>query len=108
MPKGVKGFQKGYHSPTEFKKAEEHPRWKGDDVGYASLHEWISVNWGKAKQFDCECGKQAIDWANITNIYDRVRENWKPMCRSCHKKFDKADTSKAREALRLKRELCQK
>lgn len=103
MPKGIKGFPKGVHHKTEFQGGNEHPLWKGDKVSYSSLHEWISVNWGKAKNYFCKCGKQALDWANITGIYDRSRENWEPMCRSCHKKFDKADTSAARKALKEKR-----
>ena len=96
-------FKKGDHPKTEFKKGELHPLWKGGEVGYSSLHEWIAVNWGKAKIYSCKCGNRALDWANLTNVYDRNRYNWEPMCRSCHKKFDKADTSKAREALALKR-----
>lgn len=104
MPKGLKGFQKGDHHKTEFKNATKHPNWKGDKVGYTSLHEWIGVHWGKARQYWCKCGKQALDWANVTGIYDRDRNNWETMCRSCHKKFDKADTTKAREALKKKRD----
>lgn len=97
-------FKKGVHHNTEFKKGKLHPLWKDGKVGYSSLHEWIGVNWGKAKEYTCShCPKQALDWANIAGIYDRNRKNWMPLCRSCHKKFDKADTSKAREALALKR-----
>ena len=103
MPIGIKGFSKGVHWDTEFKNGDKHPLWRGDAVGYKSLHEWISVSWGKAKDYLCSCGFRALDWANITGIYNRDRDNWRPMCRSCHKKFDGADTSKAREALRFKR-----
>ena len=85
MPKGFKGFQKGIHHKTEFKKGTKHPNWKGDEVGYSSLHEWIGINWGKARNYLCECGNQALDWACITRIYNRDRNNWQPMCRSCHK-----------------------
>lgn len=87
---------------TQFQKGKLHPLWKDGKVGYKSLHEWIGTNWGKAKEYRCKCLKQALDWANITNMYNRERKNWEPMCRSCHKKFDKADTSKAREALAKK------
>jgi transposase-like protein len=87
----------------KFQKGLSHPLWKGGKVGYSSLHEWIAVNWGKAKEYVCShCPRQALDWANIGQIYNRERENWMPLCRSCHKKYDKADTSKAREALRKK------
>lgn len=103
MPKGIKGFQKGIHSITEFKKGNLHPLWKGNKVGYKSLHEWISTNWGKARNYLCKCGIQALDWANLNGIYNRNRINWEPMCRSCHKKFDKADTSIAHKALKEKK-----
>lgn len=104
MAKGHKGFQKGEIPKTAFKKGNKHPLWKDGQVGYSSLHEWIAVNWGKAKEYVCElCPKRALDWANKTNTYDRNRENWMTLCRSCHKKYDKADTSKARETLAAKR-----
>ena len=69
MPKGIKGFQKGQHWSTEFKTGNQHPLWKGDNVGYKSLHEWISTHWGGAINYLCHCGKQALDWANTTKIY---------------------------------------
>ena len=31
MPKGIKGFQKGHHPKTEFKKGGKHPNWKGKE-----------------------------------------------------------------------------
>jgi len=108
MPKGFKGFLKGCHPRTEFQEGENHPLWKGDKVGYTGLHDWISVHWGKARNYFCKCGKQGLDWANITGIYSRDRKNWEPMCRSCHKKFDHADTSAARKVLKEKRELCKR
>lgn len=99
-------FKPGCHHITEFRPREEHPLWKGDKVGYVSLHEWLGVNWGKARTYACEhCPKQALDWANKNGIYNRDRENWMTLCRSCHKKYDKADTSKARAAMALKRQL---
>ena len=89
MPKGIKGFQKNSHFKTEFKKGDKHPLWKGDNVGYKSLHQWIGFHWGKAREYFCKCGKQALDWANINNKYTRDRMNWEPMCRKCHQKLDK-------------------
>lgn len=104
--KGKKGFQKGEHPKTEFRNGKSHPLWKGDRVGYSSLHEWIAVHWGKAREYNCKCGKPALDWANLFGKYIRDRREWEPMCRSCHKKYDKADTSKARKALSTKRNIC--
>lgn len=89
---------------TQFQKGSLHPLWKDGAVGYKALHEWIGVNWGKAKEYKCShCPRQALDWANIDDIYNRERKNWMPLCRSCHRIYDKIDTTKAREALALKR-----
>lgn len=101
--KGVKGFQKGIHYDTSFKPGKAHPLWKGAKVGYSALHEWIAVHWGKAREYLCKCGKQALDWANLRGKYTRDRREWEPMCRSCHKKYDKADPKKARVAMAKKR-----
>lgn len=68
---------------------EKHPLWKGDNVGYSALHEWISFNWGKPKLCE-QCGtteSKKFQWANL-GIYNRDRKNWKRMCASCHHKFD--------------------
>lgn len=109
MPKGIKGFQKGIKHKTSFKPGINHPNWKGDEVGYKSLHEWVGVNWGKAKEYKCiclcGCKRQALDWANITGLYNREKENWKTLCRSCHRKVDKISTVAARKALAIKRKL---
>jgi hypothetical protein len=77
---------------TEFKKGlvanEKHPNWKGDKVGYDALHQWVSRNWGKAKE--CVNGHIApkYEWSNLTGIYNRDRCNWRQLCISCHRKDD--------------------
>lgn len=73
-----------------FKDETKHPRWKGDDVGYFGLHDWIEKHYGRPKE--CEvCGlndpKRKYHWANLTN-YKRDRNDFKRMCVSCHRKYD--------------------
>mgnify|MGYP000897610116 FL=1 len=69
-------------------KADNNPYWKGDKVSISGVHKWIAENWGKAINYMCYCGNRARDWATLNDIYDRNRENWSPMCRSCHIRYD--------------------
>ena len=73
-------------------KGEKHHNWKGDDVGYISIHSWV-VRW-KGKPDTCEkCGKSGlkerrIHWANIDHQYRRVLDDYIRLCSGCHGKFD--------------------
>jgi hypothetical protein len=65
-----------------------NPMWKGDAVGYSSLHEWIRSN--KLKPKLCEiCKKQPpYDLANISGNYMRNTHDFQWLCRSCHMASD--------------------
>lgn len=66
------------------KVAEKNPMWKGDDVGYGSLHEWIRNH--KPKPLFCECCKitPPFDLANISQEYKRDINDFEWLCRKCH------------------------
>lgn len=69
----------------------ENPNWKGDKAGYASLHYRVSKLKGKPKV--CEvCGTDKPDkfyeWACVGDY--RNMDDYKRMCRSCHRKHDKS------------------
>jgi len=69
---------------------ENNTNWKGDNVGYVSLHTWIKYR--LPNPFQCQnCGvpKKKLDLANKTGIYNRDLKNWWWICRSCHRKYDK-------------------
>ena len=68
----------------KFKKGEDSPHWKGDDVGYTSLHEWIKKR--KPKTLFCQCCNSVppYDLANISNEYKRDLNDWEWLCRKCH------------------------
>lgn len=76
------------------KKGEFSSSWKGDDVGYLGLHEWVYKTLGKPSK--CEnCGKEnlsgrKIHWANISKKYKRDIKDWLRLCVSCHWKYDKS------------------
>src|SRR3990167_6813766 len=74
-----------------YKDETKHPRWKGDNVGYYGVHDWITKHFGQPKK--CEvCGlndkKRKYHWANLTDDYLRDRSNCKRMCVSCHRLYD--------------------
>jgi len=111
MPKGIKGFQKGHKfygdlsKPNYFQKGHEgywagkrrpdmteenHPAWKGDDVGYCAKHDWVEKYLGKPTV--CwSCGdeeQERYEWANKSGWYKRDLDDWIRLCVSCHRRYD--------------------
>lgn len=70
----------------------ESNAFKGDAVGYKGLHSWIRVHWGTPDYCErCKCTKPPkayqshwFEWANVTGVYNRERENWQRLCLPCH------------------------
>jgi len=63
--------------------------WKGDDAGYKAFHRRLYSRYGKPRICGV-CGTitaNAYDYANLTGNYEDI-EDYLPMCRSCHWKFD--------------------
>ena len=85
-----------------FVNPENHPQWKGDNVGYQGIHRWLRITYGKA--YKCENNNcnyknpKMFEWANISGIYKRDRSHYKMLCSSCHKKLDY--TEQKREKIR--------
>jgi len=77
-----------YNCNNENKIGNKNPMWKGDKVGYDSLHEWIRNH--KLKPNLCgECKKKKpYDLANISGKYKRDIDDFEWLCRSCHMKRD--------------------
>ncbi len=71
-----------------------HPDWKGDDVGYSSLHKWVTKHLGRPLKCEhCRItglrGRQ-YHWANKSHAYKRDLADWIRLCVPCHKKYDSA------------------
>ena len=65
--------------------------WKGDDVGYIGIHEWLYVNYGKAsfcENPNCPGTSKNYDWSNVSGLYKRDKSDWQQLCHSCHRLFD--------------------
>jgi len=100
ISEGVK--RAGVKPPIRF--GEENNKWKGKNVGYRALHDWIVRQKGRP-QF-CEICKRSaapttrsrgkppkkkdyFEWANISKEYKRSLNDWKRLCVKCHKRYDK-------------------
>jgi len=70
---------------------EGSPMWKGDRVSYSVLHHWVVRHRGKADHcaFDPSHKPKYYDWANKSGQYLRDLDDWIPLCRPCHRKFDR-------------------
>lgn len=104
MKKGLKGKENpmygkenkwGNHTSETKQKIsdkllnEKNGMWKGDSVGYDSLHSWVKRRIPKPKL--CEmCNKnKPYDLSNISGKYKRDVNDFKWLCRSCHIKLDR-------------------
>jgi len=90
--KNGKDGNKNYFRVHVF-KGKNHKLWKGDKVGYQSLHTWIQRELGKPDT--CEfCGKSGlkgrfIHWANKSKKYKRDLADWLRLCAKCHYHYDR-------------------
>lgn len=69
--------------------AEKNGQWKGDDVGYSSIHSWVKrrkLKTGFCQ--DCHVNTERLDLANISQAYKRDITDWEWLCRLCHMKKD--------------------
>jgi hypothetical protein len=73
---------------TKYNVAEKNGMWKGDNVGYVALHQFIKLR--KPKPKVCEsCSREVrLDLANISGEYKRDVNDFIWLCRKCHTKMD--------------------
>lgn len=83
------------------KPGNQYPFWKGDDVGYGGVHDWIRKHFGRAKDYPCmfcnntRKGKKTkktsarMEWANLDGKYTRDLSKWTTLCQVCHWEYDK-------------------
>ena len=71
------------------RKNENNPNWKGENVGYSTLHTWVKRHRGEP-QICYGCGEQmkTLHWANISGKYLRNLDDFVSLCVSCHKNHD--------------------
>lgn len=74
---------------TDYMIGENNHNWKGDNVGYHSLHRWVKKY--KIKPKECQhCGKEKkyLELANISGEYKRDINDYVYLCMRCHKIMD--------------------
>ena len=85
--KGTVGLLK--KNKGSFLKCE--PDWKGTLSEYKNLHYWLNKELGKAT-LCVKCGsKENVAWANISHKYNRILDDYFPLCYSCHFKHDNGE-----------------
>lgn len=67
---------------------EKNQNWKGSDVGYTAIHDW--VKWWLKKPSQCQrCNEdKPLDLANKSQKYLRDLSDWEWLCRRCHMETD--------------------
>lgn len=91
LSSSLKGIRSGENNPMFSISSEKHPQWKGDEAGYIAKHQWVRRHFGKASF--CELNpmhssKAGYEWHNISGNYNRNRDDWIQLCRSCHKEVE--------------------
>lgn len=93
----------------------QHPdpragRFRGDGAAYSTVHHWVAKKKGRAKDRPCLfCGAPAAHWAYMHGAQDQRLsaegtreegmpyavdvEQYEPMCRPCHRRWDNARAS---------------
>jgi len=75
---------------------KNHPLWKGNKVSYSALHNWLKREKLKPKRCENCKREKKLDLANISKEYKRDINDYKWLCRSCHKNFDKTKNENPR------------
>jgi hypothetical protein len=82
--------QLAYYQSMRGKTGKDGRHWK-EVVGKSGAHNWLDNTFGRPKK--CEkCGtednKRTYDWASKDHKYQKNREDYLRLCRSCHRKYD--------------------
>ena len=68
-------------------RGKNHWFWKGDNVGYDALHDWVNRYLGKANKCSNNPSHKSpvYYWANISGEYKRELSDWRELCPKCNK-----------------------
>jgi len=70
------------------KLGDKNPLWKGENVGYGGIHEWVRSRMFKPKWCQRCNARPAFDLANRSGLYARDLNDWWWLCRRCHMELD--------------------
>lgn len=69
---------------------ENNYQWKGNDVSYDALHDWVERHKGKASKcsFDPQHKATRFNWANVSGSYLRDLDDYVELRPTCHNQYD--------------------
>lgn len=74
---------------------------------YSAVHHWLRANYGPADRCeaqDCRGVNTKFQWAKKRGVqYEKIRENFIRLCRSCHSKYDWTDNHRKLASRRMRR-----
>jgi len=65
--------------------------WKGDNVLYGSIHDWVDYNLGKAPRKCEHCKSEAekrYEWASKSHKAKKDLDDYISLCVRCHRTYD--------------------
>lgn len=69
---------------SDVKLGDKNPMWKGDQVSYTSLHEYVRKHLPVPERCEVCHEVKSLDLANISQKYKRDLSDWEYLCRRCH------------------------
>ena len=87
---GKKHSEKTKQKMRLAKLGEKSHLWRDGVSKIQIIHSWVVKKRGKAKNYICEFCREnkAIDWSNIDHKYRKKLQDYRALCRSCHKQWD--------------------
>jgi hypothetical protein len=85
------------YATSDRHRGSGNPQWKGKNASKSAFHTWLKLHFNKEKIKCIHCGtkEKKLDWALIKGKeYSHCRENFMPLCRSCHLRYDYTEERK--------------
>ena len=87
----IRQSKMGKKNPQYGLREEKNQHWKGDNVGYHGVHDWLTRQYGQPKK--CEScllddENARYEWANTSGKYKRDRKDFMRLCKKCHNDYD--------------------
>lgn len=70
-------------------KGKNNHQWKGQEVSYSGLHNWLYRELGRPMRCQhCDTTTGRLEWANKSQKYIRDLSDWMCLCKKCHTAYD--------------------
>lgn len=81
------------HAMKHYNTGEKNHKWRGDNISYGSIHDWIQYHKGKPSRClhsgysDIPCSEK-LEWASKSHKAKRDLDDYIPLCVRHHRLFD--------------------